>query len=298
MKQRETRLRGLPETVRESIRQWGVGADPSLNQKTKAMFATLIDPPGGGVTETLDVAYGDHARQKLDIYHLNDRKAGKTVVVYIPGGGFTGGDKRQDPVFFGNVGRFFARRGMVGVCANYRLAPEHGWPAAAQDIQSAIGWVKANAASIGVDPAKVVVFGHSAGAAHVASYLFDPDIRGSEACLAGVLASGLYALRANEMRANVAQYFGADEATFDRRSALSHVTGTKVPVFVALSEFDPPYLAAPAFEMGRALTMRDGKSPPFIRLDNHNHFSSMCSFGTQDDSFSAPLLRFIASVGG
>jgi hypothetical protein len=50
--------------------------------------------------------------------------------------------------------------------------------------------------------------------------------------------------------------------------------------------------------MARALTMRDNKSPPFVRLDGHNHFSSMCTFGTVDDSFSAPVLRFIKTVGG
>ncbi len=291
-------MRGLPENVRQSIREWGVGAEPSLNQKTKAMFASLIDPPGGGVTETLDIAYGEHPRQKLDVYRMNDRKAGKTAIVYIPGGGFTGGDKRQDPVFFGNVGRFFARHGMVGICANYRLAPEFKWPSASRDIAAAIDWARNNAASLGVDPGKIIVFGHSAGAAHVASYLFDPDIRGDNAVLAGVLASGVYAVRKSELRPNVAQYFGEDETTFEARSALAHVGASKVPAFVALSEFDPPYLAAPAFEMARALTYRDGKSPAFLRLEGHNHFSSMCSFGTRDESFSAPLLRFIAAVGG
>ncbi len=291
-------MKGIPEHVRKAIREGGASADPALNQKTKALFATLIEPPGGGVKEELDIAYGENARQKLDIYRIDDGKAGKTAVIYIPGGGFTGGDKRQDPIFFGNVGRFFARRGMVGVCANYRLTPEFKWPAASQDVQSAVRWIKANAARLGVNPGKIVIFGHSAGAAHVASYLFDPDIRGGDEVLAGVLASGLYVLRKSEIRANVAQYFGEDEATYDRRSALTHVKDFKVPVFVALSEFDPPYLATPAFEMARALTIRDGKAPPIIRLDDHNHFSSMCTFGTKDDGFSAPVLQFIAANGG
>ena len=290
-------MAALPEHILKAIREGGASADPALNQMTKALFATLIDPPGG-VNEKLDIAYGDHARQKLDVYRIDDGKTGKTVVIYIPGGGFVGGDKRQDPIYFANVGRFFARHGFVGVCANYRLAPEFKWPAGPSDVQAAIRWVKANAASLGADAGKVVVFGHSAGAAHVASYLFDPDIRGGEEVLAGVLASGMYALRKGEIRANVAQYFGDDEATFDRRSALSHVKNFKVPVFVALSEFDPTYLATPAFEMARALTLRDNKSPPFVRLDGHNHFSSMCTFGTVDDSFSAPVLRFIKAVGG
>ena len=290
-------MAGMSNEVRKNIRAWGASADPELNQKTKAMFASLIDPPSG-VTEALDIAYGDNPRQKLDVYRVEDGRKNKTIVVYIPGGGFTGGDKRQDPVFFGNVGRFFARHGFVGVCANYRLTPEFQWPAASQDIDNAVKWIKANAERFGGDAKKVVVFGHSAGAAHVASYLFDPDIRGGDKVIAGVLASGMYALRPGEVRANVAQYFGDDEATFERRSALTHVGGFKVPVFVALSEFDPAYLAAPAFEMARALTLRDKKAPPIVRLDDHNHFSSMCTFGTSDTAFSAPALRFIAANGG
>ena len=290
-------MAGMSDEVRKNIRAWGASADPELNQKTKAMFAPLIDPPGG-VAEALDQAYGEGPRQKLDVYRTHDGRTKKTIVVYIPGGGFTGGDKRQDPVFFGNVGRFFARHGFVGVCANYRLTPEFQWPAASRDIDAAIQWIKANAERFGGDPAKVVVFGHSAGSAHVASYLFDPDVRGGEKVIAGVLASGMYALRKAEIRANVAQYFGTDEAQFERRSALSHVDAFKTPVFLALSEFDPPYLAAPAFEMARALTLRDKKAPPIVRLDDHNHFSSMCTFGTSDTSFSAPLLRFIDANGG
>ena len=290
-------MAGMSNEVRKNIRAWGASADPELTQKTKAMFASLIDPPSG-VTEALDIAYGDNPRQKLDVYRVEDGRKNKTIVVYIPGGGFTGGDKRQDPVFFGNVGRFFARHGFVGVCANYRLTPEFQWPAASQDIDNAVKWIKANAERFGGDAKKVVVFGHSAGAAHVASYLFDPDIRGGDKVIAGVLASGMYALRPGEVRANVARYFGDDEATFERRSALTHVGGFKVPVFVALSEFDPAYLAAPAFEMARALTLRDKKAPPIVRLDDHNHFSSMCTFGTSDTAFSAPALRFIAANGG
>jgi triacylglycerol lipase len=248
------------------------------------------------VSEDLDIAYGDDPRQKLDVYWKDDGRTGKTMVIYIPGGGFTGGDKRQDGTFFGNVGRFFASRDMVGVAANYRLAPAFKWPAAAQDIKAAVRWMKTNAGRYGAAAHRVVIFGHSAGAAHVASYVFDPELRGGEDVIGAVLASGLYALRRSEMRANVVQYFGDDEESYERRSALSHVAMSKVPVLLSVAEFDPVYLAAPGFELGLALTRRDGAPPPFLRLDDHNHFSCICSFGTADDRLSAPVLRFIESL--
>ena len=124
----------LPPEIRARLREWGAGADPALNQNSKALFAPL-QAPAAGVTQELDIPFGADARQKLDVYHVADGKTGKTIVIYIPGGGFTGGDKRQDDNYFGNVCRFFARQGMVGVAANYRLAPDFKWPCAGQDLQ-------------------------------------------------------------------------------------------------------------------------------------------------------------------
>lgn len=285
----------MPEPIRKALREWGAGAGLELNVNTKALFAPLL-PGGGGVTQELDIAYGGHARQKLDVYHCADGGSGKTIVLYIPGGGFTGGDKRPDEYFFSNVGRYFAGRGMVCAAANYRLAPEFVWPSGAQDVQGAVRFLKAHAARFGGDPRRVFVFGHSAGAAHAASYLFDPDIRGGDEVIGGALVSGAYAVRAAEMRPNVAQYFGSDESVYARRSALSHVAASKVPVFLALAEFDPLYLAAPSFEMARALTLRDGAAPPILRLEDHNHFSPICAIGTPDERLSAPLTRFIGAL--
>jgi triacylglycerol lipase len=285
----------LPANVRDALLAMGPGAEPELNKKTKAMFAPLIIP-GEEVETRLDVAYGAHPRQQLDLYLAKGAK-GAPIAIYIPGGGFTGGDKRQDATFFGNVGRFFARHGVIGVTANYRLAPEFTWPSAAQDVKAVVAWVKAHAAELGGDPSRITLFGHSAGAAHAASYVFDPDLRGHEEIAAAVLASGLYVLRASEMRPNVAQYFGTDEATFERRSAVSHVAGTKIPVMVSVAALDPTQLATPGFELARALTRRDGHPPHFLRLDDHNHFSCICSIGTHDERFSGPLLDFVKTAG-
>ena len=65
------------------------------------------------------------------------------VLVYIPGGGYVGGDKNADGVFYGNLGIYFARHGYLTVVANYRLAPAHPWPAGAQDVAGAIAWAQA-----------------------------------------------------------------------------------------------------------------------------------------------------------
>ena len=284
----------LPQHVRTAIQEMGAGAQPDINKATKALFAPLLEG-GQGVTETQDIAYGDHARQRMDVYSSPGIK-GAPVVIYIPGGGFTGGDKRQDANFFGNVGRFFARRGVVAVTGNYRLAPEFTWPSAAQDVACIMAWVKEHIAEFGGDAERIVLFGHSAGASHAASCLFDPELRGYLQVRGAMLSSGLYVLRTSEMRPNVAQYFGSDETTFARRSAVSHVAGTTIPVLLTVAEYDPVPLATPTFDLAIALTRRDGHPPKLLRLDDHNHYSCISSLGTSDTRYSSALLAFVEDV--
>jgi triacylglycerol lipase len=274
----------------------GAGAQPEINKATKALLGPLLES-GEGVIETRDIAYGDHPRQCMDIYSATALKQAP-VVIYIPGGGFTGGDKRQDERFFGNVGRFFAKRGVVAVIGNYRLAPEFTWPAAAEDVAHIVAWVKANIAKFGGDHSRVFLFGHSAGASHAASFLFDPELKGDEQICGAILSSGLYVLRTSEMRPNVAQYFGTDERTFERRSVLSHVSGTKIPVLLTTAEYDPVPLATPTFDLAIALTRRDGRPPKVMWLEDHNHYSCISSLGTSDTRYSGAVLDFIKKFAG
>ena len=80
-------------------------------------------------------------------------------------------DKRS----YVNIGTFFARHGIVGITANYRLAPEAKWPNGAEDVAGTIKWIKANAAGYGIDADRIFLMGSSAGAVHVSGYAFFED---------------------------------------------------------------------------------------------------------------------------
>lgn len=84
------------------------------------------------------------------------------TILYFHGGGFTIGSlEAYDPPL-----RFFcARTGCAVVAIDYRLAPEHKFPAAVDDAVASFRWLAANAADLGIDPARIVVAGDSAGGA-------------------------------------------------------------------------------------------------------------------------------------
>jgi acetyl esterase/lipase len=107
-----------------------------------------------------NVQYGPHARQRLDVWRMSTTPTNAPVVLYVHGGSWTMGDKREQgrPML-----HEFVRRGWIAVVPNYRLAPRDPWPAQVLDVTRALGWVKKSVATYGGDPDQVVISGGSAG---------------------------------------------------------------------------------------------------------------------------------------
>ncbi|MEU8252067.1 alpha/beta hydrolase [Nonomuraea sp. NPDC048916] len=85
----------------------------------------------------------------------------RAAIVYLHGGGFVMGDADGDPVLPAGLAE---ATGALVLSVDYRLAPEHPYPAAVDDGWAVLRHVTEHAADLGVDPARVAVAGASAGA--------------------------------------------------------------------------------------------------------------------------------------
>ena len=108
---------------------------------------------------------GANRKEKLDLYFPSgDFRSNRPAVVFIHGGGFTGGDKAE--YRSASVSADLCRAGYVVVSCNYVLGPkskEGVWPQNIADCRNAVRWVRAHAKELGVNPDKIAVAGGSAG---------------------------------------------------------------------------------------------------------------------------------------
>jgi acetyl esterase len=82
------------------------------------------------------------------------------VLIYFHGGGFVAGSLESHD---GLCRLFAAEGGFRVISVDYRLAPEHPWPAAVEDAFAAVQWIEANATALGVDAGRIAVGGDSSG---------------------------------------------------------------------------------------------------------------------------------------
>lgn len=178
----------------------------------------------------------------------------KPVIVYFHGGGWVIGelDTVDNP-----LRRIANRAGAVVVSVDYRLAPEHRYPAAFDDSYAATAWVAEHAAELGGDPERIAVSGDSAGANLAAAVTIAARDRLGPRLAAQLLIYPVtdfnfttesygqngegYLLTKGSMQWFWAHYLGAQDLGKDPYACPARaddLTGLP-PAFVATAEFDP-----------------------------------------------------------
>lgn len=129
----------------------------ALSIPAQRAFAT--SPEG-----TVIVSYGQHPLQQLDFTPAAQQNA--PLVVFLHGGGWAFGDKRMAA----QMGAHFVQQGYAFASVNYRLVPDANPRQQAEDVAAAIASLREGAREHGIDPNRILLIGHSAGA-HLAALI-------------------------------------------------------------------------------------------------------------------------------
>ncbi|MFC1231946.1 MULTISPECIES: alpha/beta hydrolase [Streptomyces] len=154
------------ETLLKQVAAEGRPAPETLTVAENRAFGRAFGGLAGAPVPVADVqdtaAVADGRNIPVRIYRpvTEPSAAPLPVTLFFHGGGWVFGDlDTQD-----NIARTVAgRSGTIVVSVDYRLAPEHRFPAAADDAYAALTWVADNAADFGGDGERIAVFGESAG---------------------------------------------------------------------------------------------------------------------------------------
>jgi acetyl esterase/lipase len=118
----------------------------------------------------------------VDFYRARGLAVGERApcVVLVHGGGWNSGGRGE----LAGLNRWLAARGVAVVAFDYRLAPEHRWPAQAEDLRVVVEWIHVNAERLGVDAERLTLVGRSAGGQIAAAAAYGEALPGVRAVVA------------------------------------------------------------------------------------------------------------------
>jgi acetyl esterase/lipase len=182
------------------------------------------------------LAFGEDPRQRLDLYVPRNLKAPAPVLLFFPGGGWTGGRLGK----YWALGQVFAAAGIVTVVASYRLYPQVKYPAFVEDAAAALAWLREHASVYGGDPARLFISGHSAGAYNAVMLASEPNFlerRGGRLdWIQGVIGiAGPYDFLPLQEAHYIDMFHGRDNQD---AMPVHHVTGPRPPMLLVTGTHD------------------------------------------------------------
>ena len=186
---------------------------------------------------------------KLDLYFPKSTNGPAPVVVYVHGGGWSGGSKD------GRAEMFYASAlldaGFILSSVDYRLAPQHKFPAMIEDVKCAIRFLRAHASEYNINPNNIGALGASAGG-HLVSLLGMTDESAG-------FDVGEYLDQSSRVQA-VVDLFGPADLTIGFSGASGVYEGMAQSVF---GTRDP---TNPIFKAASSVTYITPDDPPFLIL--------------------------------
>lgn len=224
------------------------------------------------------------------------------LVIFIHGGGWRAGDKGRSADGKAEV---FTARGIAFASINYRLHPDANPGEMADDVVAAIAYLRANAARFGIDPDRIALMGHSAGAHLAALAASDQDglTRGGVpvAAIKGVIlldGAGYDVARQAKEGRNARLYlkvFGKNPADWARWSPVTHARVAKnLPAFL-IAHVDREDSTVQSSLLAAAVEAGGGVAQ-ILEAANENHATINREFGEADDATTIATFDLLARV--
>ena len=243
----------------------------SFHRKIFTLAASLIllfPPAAVGQTAQVqkNLTYSTSG-QKLDLCKPTGERR-ETALIFIHGGGFSSGNRNA---MLGYC-KLLAQGGFPSVTISYRLTSQgHAFPAALQDVSSAVLWLRGNAKTLGINPTKIVLIGYSAGGTLAMSAGL-----GKNSGIAGVVSaagiSDFATVRAStphaKLRQDIDAYLGAAPAA--AASPISQVSKGDPPVLIFHGKTDNLVPIAQSVQMAKRLKSK-GVKVLFRAFDKAGH---------------------------
>jgi acetyl esterase/lipase len=184
-------------------------------------------------TETVVVGSGGDRELLADLYRPPEPNGCGVLLVH--GGAWYQGDRAQ----LRGYGILLGRIGYTCLACEYRLAPGAQWPAQIDDVNTALSFFHAQAASLGIDPTKIAVSGNSAGG-HLALMAAAQRVAPIAAVVAFYAPTDMVAGKARGGAAIMEVLFGADssEAVLASASPLTFADGSFPPAMLITGNAD------------------------------------------------------------
>jgi acetyl esterase/lipase len=229
----------------------------AFDKDTRAIAAALEKHVPAGVAEVMDEPYGEGVA--LDVFRPAGADGPLPAVVWVHGGAYVYGSKSDVRSYL----KILAAKGYATVAVGYDLAPGATYPTPVRQLNEALGYLRANAGRLGIDPSRIVLAGDSAGAqiaAQLANVITSPAYARQlglvpalqPSALRGViLHCGPYGTGSLDMDGPFGSfittvlwsYFGTrsvlDDPRLEEFSIVANLTSAFPPVFLSVGSADP-----------------------------------------------------------
>jgi acetyl esterase len=223
--------------------------DPAAARQHLAALAAAVPAPDTTAMEVQDRTVPADPEVAVRIYRPHQAQG---AIVWLRGGGWVMGDLDTEHPW---AARLADGAGVVVVSVGYRRSPEHRFPAALDDTYAVLAWTATHAAELGIDPGRIAVGGHSAGAGLAAAValrardqqgppirfqlLNQPELDDRQQTWSAQNFTHTPWMTRDKLAATWRHYLGATPASPYAAPARAADLAGLPPAYIATAEFDP-----------------------------------------------------------